>query len=1135
LRFKLILLFILGFFLLNFHSAQAQTQTSDSLKAVRKHVADSAAALRKYHSSKRYKDSVVHAKSRKAKELKATRKTITDSIKDARKHINDSLVGIRHSGTDSIKLVQNKRTDSLAKIKKYKGSKRFTDSVTIAKRTHTDSIKNVHKHFADSMARARKHTLDSAKLVRKHYTDSIKIVRTKTLDSVKLVRKHRADSLLKVKNDKLKAAKAKEKKANDSKNLKLEIKMKNKHEKFTNQSMLKKKWTPVRRFFQNSFTHYNYYYNANRKMEEANLNMLRGGRKENYDSVIGLYPFDPNKDSALLSADMDSIIRKVSVGVQIHDPRVKWGNDMYLLMGEAYYYKGRYENAATTFRYIISNDQEIKKEEQKGSHTGKSKEAPSIAEDDKSRLDFLKHKSVHNDAILWLARTYTQSKHVEFSEAVISLLASDPHLPEDLGGKIAEQKAFAYLAEENYTAASKQLVVMVKDNTLPDWLRMRAAFLNGQLLQNMGKHAEAAASFDRCLDFFPKLDMDFYARKLSSDNALMAGADVADAMNPLKKVLNDGKYVSYYDQVYYALGKLSLKANKPDDAIDYLTKSAETPKATKKQKALSFATLGDVYYTTGAYADAKRAYDSASKYAGTSSKDTAVLAAIQRSKGLNEISVPAGVIHDQDSLMALSELSKKEQQSAVRRYLRDLENKIADSIRNAEEASIAVINQPDAANDAGDAGNWYFSNPTTMQQGSADFKRKWGNRPLTDNWRRAAGAPLTAGTSNPTGLEEDNATDDKTTVNGLPSEESLLAKIPNTKAQKEVSAKLEIKAYILLAKAYIKQLKDYNQALTTLDTLDAKFPNHNEKEEELYLRYQCALKQNELAKAQAYSDEFLKKYPKSEYAALLRPKGDSKGNQMIDNETVPAYYATTYDQIMKHDYESALARVNIAKTRVDDPVYKKRFEIAEALAYAGQKNYNMADTIINKFIKTNPSDSLSGWATQISSFIKDMRKNGVPSWYYDTIAVDNKMAKKGPKAPKPAAPPKPKPPSDIPTAYTFAATDEHYCILVLPGLDSRTAPLKEAIKDINTSKGLNDSLNLLIDMYNTNLTVFIVKKFPDADQAKSYMNLLVKEQALKGYQENEVQAMVISTKNYKKLYADQEPERYQSFYNAHYK
>ena len=1141
-NFRLILLFILGFFLLNTNALHAQSvgvgaahHTADSLKAARKHISDSSAAVRKYHNSRHYKDSVAHAKKIKTQSLSKTRKSRADSVKSERSQVSDSLVGIRRSGADSIKFVQKKRMDSLGKIKKYRGSKRFTDSVTVVRRQHTDSLKNMRKHFTDSISLARKHTLDSAKMIRKHFTDSVKMVRTKAMDSVKLVRKHRTDSLTKVKNDKLKAAKAKEKKTNEQKNLKLEIKMKQKHEAFTNKSMLKKKWSPVRRFFQNSFTHYNYYYNANRKMEEANLNMLRGGRKENYDSLIGLYPFDPNRDSSLLSADMDSIVHKVSVGVQIHDPRVKWSNDMYLLLGEAFYYKGRYENAAIAFRYIISTDEATKKQEAIDAHAPKSKEAPSIAEDDKSRLEFLKHKSVHNDAILWLARTYTQSKKVEFSEAVLSLLASDPHLPEDLGGKIAEQKAFAYLAQDNNAAASKQLGIVIEDNTLPNWLRMRAAFLNGQLLQNMGQYSEASQNFDRCLDFFPKIEMDFYARKYSAYNALQAGSAVADAITPLKKVLNDGKYVTYYDQVYYTLGKLSVKANKPDDAIDYLTKSAATPKASKKQKALSFAALGDVYYSTGSYGPAKMAYDSAAKYAGTSSRDSTVLAALQRSKGLAEISGPASVIHDQDSLMALSELTNKEQVAAVRHYLRALEQHLEDSTKNAEEAGLTAIPTADVNNDAGDAGNWYFANPTVMQQGAADFKKKWGNRPLTDNWRRAAGAPIAGGGPSGAPDETESTSNDQGSMPGLPSEASLLAKIPNTRAQKELSAKMEQRAYMLLAKAYVRQLEDYKQAGSTLDTLDARFPNHNEKEEELYLRYKIALKQNDLAKAQAYSQEFLNKYPKSEYAALLKPKDAGKANATVNGQNEAAFYEQTYAMIMDHKYSEALARINTAKAQFDDPGFKKRFEVAEALCYAGQKNYDMADSLAGKFVKNNPGDSLNAWANEIAAYVKDVRKNGVPSWYNDSIPADNRIVriKRPKKTDKTVA--KTFAPVDIPSSYTYTPTDEHYLILVMPGLDSRTFPLKQTIKDISTAKGVADSLNMLIDLYNTNQAVFIVQKFHDAGQAKRYLNLLVAEKAFSGYGDNELQPMLISYKNYKRLYSERKPDAYQSFYNVNYK
>src|SRR5690606_2978017 len=33
-------------------------------------------------------------------------------------------------------------------------------------------------------------------------------------------------------------------------------------------------------------------------------------------------------------------------------------------------------------------------------------------------------------------------------------------------------------------------------------------------------------------------------------------------------------------------------------------------------------------------------------------------------------------------------------------------------------------------------GNWYFYSPASISTGRAEFVRRWGNRPLQDNWRR---------------------------------------------------------------------------------------------------------------------------------------------------------------------------------------------------------------------------------------------------------------------------------------------------------------------------------------------------------------------------------------------------------------
>jgi len=1115
----------------------ARKQKSDSLQAIRKHITDSSAAVRKYRNSKHYKDSLARARTKKTNVLKTARQDRLDSMTDARKHATDSMVAIRKGKTDSIRTIQKKKSDSLARIKKYKTSRRYSDSVKLVRTDRMDSITKAREASRSRMAAMRKHTIDSAKNVRKRYTDSVVAVRTKFLDSIKAVRKVRTDSLAKVKAEKEKIAKAKQQKKEDALKIKLELKMKQKHEAWSNKQMLKKKWSPFRRFLQNSFTHYNYYYNANKKMEEAQANMQRS-RKENYDSLLGLYPFDPNRDSSLLSQDMDTIIRKVSVGIQIHDPRVKWSNDLYLILGEAYYYRGRYNEAAISFRYIISEDEKKKKENAAkngyGSYSAKTKDEPSIVEDEKEpRFAFLTHKSVHNEAILWLARTYTEARQPENAESVLSLLASDTKLPENLVGRLAIEKAFAYLNENNMAAASTQLLIAEDDENLPGWLRMRAAFINGQIFQNSADYNSAANSYEKVLTYYPKLEMDFYSRKYIAYNRLMMGENVDDATRPLKKVLHDGKYVTYYDQVYYVLGQLAEKGNDNNKAITYFTKSTTTPKATKKQKALSFAALGDIYYSTSNYPSAKRAYDSASKYASAAGKDKNIDASLQRSKGLDEVAAPAKVIHDQDSLMALAALSKKEQLSVVRKYLRMLEEREEDSIANANTSSVVALT-PES--DAGsEAGAWYFGNPALMEQGSADFKKKWGTRPLTDNWRRASAISTSGGSS-----DEDEETAAGGKNNGMPTEESLLAKIPNTQPQKDLSARVEQRAYIVMAKAYMRQLEDYNQASLTLDTLDLRFPNTNQKEEELYLRYQIAIKQNKLDKAQLYADQLLAKFPESEYANSLRPKkSEAKLEANTTGKSVNAYFDETYDLLLNHQYTEALMHVEIAKRQFGDSVYKKRFQVAEAMGLAGSGDFTHADSVITKFLKANPSDTLTPWASTVKEYIREVRNGGKPSWYRETSATDSALAMKtsrptAPVAPRPKAT-EPSPPSDIPSEYAYRPQSEHYCIILLPGIDTRTAGLKKGVKDLNSGKYSSADLSVLFDLYNIDQGVLVIKKFTNADTAKMYMSDLLASPALTGYLPGELQVMIITASNYKKMFADKTAQPYVSFYNADYK
>lgn len=1136
----------------------ARTRFNDSVKAVRKVITDSLASIRTYKESKRYKDSVANARQQRVDSIKTERIAFNDSLKTERKRVLDSANSIRQAVLDSTRAIQKKRADSLGAIRAYRESKRYQDSIAITRQQRLDSIRISRQQYNDSLRMVRQNALDSAVAVRKKTNDSLTLIRTQRTDSITKVRKERADSLAKKKEERERMKKVEEKKKEEKMQLALELKIKKKHEAWNNEKMLKKKWSVPRRLLQNTFTHYNYYFNADRKMDEALDNMLRMG-KENYDSTIALFPFDPDKDSSKLAPDMDSIIQKASLGIQIHDPRTKWADDLYLLLGQAYYYKGDYENASTAFKYIISINRQRKADAQKqaarkGNRKALKEPIPIVEKDDKSTFDFLKHKSVNNEAILWLARTYTEAHKEGEAESILDLLESDGNMLSDNNkGRFALEKAYLNLGRENYREASKQLEIVSADKEIPNWLRMRASYLNGQLMNQQGNYAGASREFQNVIDLKPKIEMDFYARKNLAYNKMQEGGDQEQAIAGLKKMLNDGKYATYHEQVYYILGRLAASGNKFDDAVTYLGKSISSPKSTKKQKALSFSGLGNVYYSMGDYRNAKLSYDSAA-YLAKYAADKDIEVAVIRAGALDKVSYPAQVIREQDSLLALSRLSENEQRDIVRRYIRSMEKAREDSIFRAQNGD-APNNVAADAEEIGSTGtSWYFSNPVLMQQGLNDFKRKWGSRANADNWRRSSNVGSGGGA-----VAENRAQQTEEELrgfdeNGIPTELSLLAAIPSSAEQKDAAHKKIQKAYLELGSAYINDVSDYIRAQQTLDTFDRRFPNNDSKAEALYLRYQLALKQGDLAQAQTLSEQIRKEYPNSKWAGLISPIDNTSspsGLSVSNTASAAAYYDDTYNMMMARNYAELLSRTREAQKQY--PSYADRFKIMEAVALVGTGNYDLADSMMTRFIAAKPNDSLKRWANAVLKFSKDNRPVATPAANTTDSAgslpvniltnpngTTNVNKQDSNSIPSNSLPPTPPSagtqPVHIPPTYMYDAKEAHYFVFYYYKVESKAMGVKAALNDFNTFNYSEQKLKSSLEMLQETQGIIIVKTFPGAAAAKIYMNAVAKnKQILKEYQANEYQLMTISEGNYNKLKNDKDIKPYVDFYKKHYK
>lgn len=1150
-----------------------KTVNTDSIAKANRAKADSLNLLRGYKESKHYLDSVEVARQKHFAEQKAERTRIADSMHTSQKRIADSIMQVRTRYSDSIRkyndsvktarvkiaeqqrISREKRADSLAAWDKYKNSKHYKDSVETAKETRLAAITKIRKHALDSVKNIQRHYNDSLMTVRKAYSDSMrtslaqqKTIRTHALDSMKTVRAARTDSLKKarVARDDLRKQKAveKEKQRQDKLKLKLEIKIKAKQAKYNNQDMRKKKWTLPRQVIQNTFTRYNYFFNANKKMNEATANMVRS-HLNNYDSLISLFPFDPDKDSMKLKSDMDTIIRKAALGIQIHDPRAKWQDDLYLLLGEAFYYKGDYNNASASFKTIVSETEKDKKEaaKKKGAVKVDKTKPTSFSEPDKTGIaGMLEHHVAENEALLWLARTFTQTGKQGQAQTVLDLVRNDPNFPERLKGRLALEQAFIDLSAKDFTKSVTSLSVVANDKELPRYLRLRASYLNAQLLQKQLHYIESDQYFNLALDLNPNLEMEFYAKKNIALNSINNGTSTLNADNLLDKMSKDGKFKPYYDQIFYAMGKAALKNKQNDIAIEDFKRSVKESKSNHKQKGLSFAALGDEYYTRSDYLNAKSAYDTASMMLSVAD-DPIYSLAKKRAQALDQVAIPGNLVRKEDSLLRLALLPEKDQRKVIHDYVKNLERHLRDSIYQAQN-STNTNNQPNAFNNSNAPVTWYFANPNLMTQGQNDFKQKWGARTLKDNWRISSGN--NGGNNSSSNNNDDEANQQDPDALNLPNEDSLYAAIPHTPKDVEAANALLEQGYFDLGKAYYNSLEDYERAMATFDTLDTRYPGSKTKPEEIYTRYLISLRKNDATKAAAYNKELQQKYPGSSWAKLLSGENQDTDVNPFPNatttdtkESVSNYYDETYGLLMQRQYTDVLIRIKDADANYKNQgAFRKKFTLMKAVAIAGNGNYPEADTMLRQFISSNPNDSLVNWANTVLAYIKQqpgydslVKANG-PKLITTTTDSSGKTITLPIKNTSGADST-----ANNPNAlnYQYHPNNTHYVIIAAPS-SPKFSGLRSGLSDYNLMKEGKGNISVTLSTLDAGHSLIVCKEFATAADAKKYMNEIKNVNLLfREFDPNEYEILLISAENFPKLFVKKDLGFYKAFYSKNYK
>jgi len=110
--------------------------------------------------------------------------------------------------------------------------------------------------------------------------------------------------------------------------------------------------TKMQKFYHNTTSEFNGYFNANVLYEESKLK-LEEQVSDNYNKILPIYKYTQADNPKEVQGDLDEAIKKVSIVVSLHR-QSDWVDDCYLLMGKSMFMKQDYESAQEALEYMVA-------------------------------------------------------------------------------------------------------------------------------------------------------------------------------------------------------------------------------------------------------------------------------------------------------------------------------------------------------------------------------------------------------------------------------------------------------------------------------------------------------------------------------------------------------------------------------------------------------------------------------------------------------------------------------------------------------------------------------------------------------------------------------------------------------------
>jgi len=806
-------------------------------------------------------------------------------------------------------------------------------------------------------------------------------------------------------------------------------------------------------------TKYNVLYNGNIAFEQGREE-LNASYRDDFWEILPVERLEVTDEIKLDSEDnnpnFERAEEKATKAIQKHSMNIKdeernpQTDEAFLLLGKARYFDQRYIPALESFNYILRNYEESNK---------------------------------LNEATIWREKTNMRLDNPEIAIKNLKRLLKFEKLKDQEYADTHAVMAQSYLMLKAPDTAIQQLKV-AQAYTKKNEERGRYLFIIGQLYNQLGFKDSANYAFDKVIALnrrSPRVYM-INAHLGKIRNTAIGKENQEEILEYLTDLEENRENRPFLDKIFHQVANYHMEIGSDSTALAYYNKSLRATQQDQKLNAKNYEILGEHFFNEKQYKTAGAYYDSTLTNLVENTKKFRRIK--KKFDNLEDVIRYEDIVQNADSIITVYEMPEAERIAYFEDHIQKLKDEAARlEAQKAKRANAGYAAFAESQGGKENKGKFYFYNVTSLGYGKNDFKTRWGERPLEDDWRW----------SNKTRVAPSEATGELIAANdsvALPTDEEkysvdfYLGQLPTDPMVIDSLAGERNFANYQLGLIYKEKFKENLLAAGKLETVLKGNP-----EERLILpsKYNLYKIYEETGSplADGVRQDILTNHADSRYATiLLNPDA-----VLADDEQGPE---ARYDQLFqKYEQQQFLEVITTSQEYIDrftgDPIVPK-FELLKANAIGRLQGFEPYKEALNYVALTYPNNAEGKKAEQIVA-------NQLPKLESKTFSPEEGSTGTG----------------NWKVVFPFTIRDNEKAL----NLKKR---LEDAIKDLRYKNIVSK------DIYNLEDQFVVVHGFKSKDFALGFSELIKKNRDYRIKDEN----FVILSKNYQTILVHKNLETYTS-------